>query len=392
MIPYGRHAVTKADIAAVNEVLSSDFLTQGPVVPRFEAALRERVGAGHAVAVSSGTAALHVACAGLGLGTGDLLWTSPITFVASANCGLYCGADVDFVDIDPLTFQISAEALHAKLKAARKAGRLPRILVTVHLAGHPSDQDAIWDIAREFGVLVVEDACHALGAQRHGVQVGSCTWSHATVFSFHPVKLITTAEGGAVLTNDPELAWRMGALRTHGITRDPHRMANPAPGPCDYEQVALGWNYRMSDLHAALGLSQLARLDALVDRRNELAARYGELLAGLPLRLHAVPAGCRSAWHLYIVVLEPAAAGAQRRVIERLPARGIGVSLHYPPVHLQPYFRARGFGPGAFTEAERYGSSALTLPLYPAMTEADQDRVVEELARAMASVGGHSRG
>jgi UDP-4-amino-4,6-dideoxy-N-acetyl-beta-L-altrosamine transaminase len=385
-IPYGRQHVTADDVAAVVAVLESDFLTQGPVVPRFEAALAGRVGAGHAVAVSSGTAALHVACAALGLGPGDLLWTSPITFVASANCGYYCGADVDFVDIDPVTWSLSVPALREKLVRARKDGRLPKVVVPVHLGGRPTEQEAIWDLARQFGFRVVEDACHSLGGSRQGEPVGSCRWADAAVFSFHPVKVITTAEGGAIATNDPELARRMALLRTHGITRDPASMTQTSPGPTDYEQIALGWNYRMSDMQAALGLSQLGRLGEAVRRRNELARRYDEGLARLPLQLPAVGPELRSAYHLYVVRLQtPGAAARRREVVARLHDRGIAVSLHYPPVHLQPYYRERGFVSGSFPEAERYGQDAITLPLFPELSGAEQDRVMRELAGALSS-------
>ena len=385
MIPYGRQEVTEADIAAVVAVLRSDFLTQGPAVPRFEQAVAARVGARHAAAMNSATSALHVACLALGLGPGDLLWTVPTTFVASANCGRYCGAEVDFVDIDDASWNLSVPALADKLQAARRAGRLPKVLVPVHLTGQPTEQEAIAELAREFGVRVLEDASHAIGASRNGEPVGSCRWSDISVFSFHPVKIITSGEGGLALTNDDELAVRLSELRSHGITRDASRFRHAgadAPGYY-YEQQALGYNYRMIDVEAALGLSQLARIDEYVERRNALAARYDQLLAGLPLQLPALSPGNRSAFHLYVVRLLQATPARHRAVFDSLRAAGIGANLHYLPVHLQPYYRALGFHEGQFPAAEAYARSALTLPLYPAMGDAQQDAVVAALRDAL---------
>ena len=385
MIPYGRQQVTEADIAAVVAVLRSDFLTQGPAVPRFEQAVAARVGAPHAAAMNSATSALHVACLALELGPGDLLWTVPTTFVASANCGRYCGAEVDFVDIDEATWNLSVPALADKLQAARRAGRLPKVLVPVHLTGQPTEQEAIWELASEFGVRVLEDASHAIGASRNGEPVGSCRWSDVTVFSFHPVKIITSGEGGIALCRDEELAVRMAELRSHGIVRDAARFqceGEDAPGYY-YEQQALGYNYRMIDVEAALGLSQLARVDEYVERRNQLAARYDRLLADLPLQLPRILAGNRSAFHLYVVRLREASEARHRDVFARLRAAGIGANLHYLPVHLQPYYRALGFREGQFPVAEAYARSALTLPLYPAMAEAQQDAVVAALRDAL---------
>jgi len=376
VIPYGRQHITQSDIDSVVEVLRSDFLTQGPIVPRFELAVAETAHARHAVAVNSATSALHIACLALGLGPGELLWTVPNTFVASANCGRYCGAEVDFVDIDRDTWNISIVSLADKLSRARIAGRLPKILVPVHFSGQATEQEAIWELAREFGFKVIEDASHAIGASRNGEPVGSCRWSHVTVFSFHPVKIITTAEGGMALTNDPDLAERMAALRTHGITRDARRFETVATGPWHHEQQSLGFNYRMTDVHAALGLSQLTRLRQIVDRRNEIARRYDEILHGLPLRLPTVTKGNRSAFHLYVVRLRlEASSRSHREVFEGLRARGIGVSLHYMPVHLQPYYRRLGFVPGTCPEAERYAGEAITLPLYPGLDAGLQDSV-----------------
>ena len=381
MIPYGRQEVSQADIDAVVAVLHSDYLTQGPMVPRFEQGVATRCGARHAVAVNSATSALHVACLALDLGPGDQLWTVPNTFVASANCGRYCGSDVDFVDIDPLTWNISVPALQSKLVRARKEGRLPKVVVPVHFCGQPTEQEVIWQLADEFGFKVLEDASHAVGATRNGEPVGSCKWSHITIFSFHPVKIITTAEGGLALTNDDELAWRMAMLRSHGITRAPERMQRKTDIPWYYEQLALGYNYRMTDLHAALGVSQLARLDEYVDRRNFLADRYRGLLAGLPLRLQTIQAGNRSAYHLFAVQLRTdAIRRSHPQVLDLLRSKGIAATVHYLPVHLQPYYRQLGFAPGLCPEAERHGAEAISLPLYPGLSEAEQNQVVSALA------------
>ena len=384
MIPYGRQDISQADIDAVVAVLRSDWLTQGPVVPSFEQAVAAKVRARHAVAVNSATSALHIACLALNLGPGDRLWTVPNTFVASANCGRYCGAEVDFVDIDPDTWNLSVPRLAERLVQAKKVKRLPKVVVPVHFAGQPADQEAIWELAQEYGFTVIEDASHAIGASRYGEPVGSCRWSDITVFSFHAVKIITTGEGGMALTNNEELAWRMGMLRTHGITREPERMTQPPAGPWAYEQQALGFNYRMTDIQAALGLSQLARLDEWVKRRNVLASLYDDALQGLPLRLPTVKPENHSAFHLYVVRLKPGALKKTHREIgESLRATGIGVNVHYVPVHLQPYYRNLGFSPGQFPEAEAHGEEAITLPLYPALTAGEQDRVVEALRKVL---------
>jgi UDP-4-amino-4,6-dideoxy-N-acetyl-beta-L-altrosamine transaminase len=383
MIPYGRQEITAADIEAVTAVLKSDFLTQGPAVPRFETALCEVVGVQHAVAVNSATSALHVACLALGLGKGDRLWTSPNTFVASANCALYCGAEVDFVDIDPATANLSVERLREKLEQAAHRRALPKILVPVHFAGQPTAQEAIWELAREYGFFVIEDASHSVGASRNGENVGSCRWSHITVFSFHPVKIITSAEGGMAVTNDAALARRMALLRSHGITREAGEFVSADArdsGAWYYEQQHLGFNYRMTDVHAALGQSQLLRLSGYVERRNQIARRYDDLLAELPLTLPGVEPQNRSAFHLYVVRLQ---AGGDRathlRIFNELRRRDMGVNLHYMPVHLQPYYRALGFSPGDFPQAEAFAAAAITLPLYATLTEADQDLVVSAL-------------
>lgn len=399
MIPYGRQDISQADVDAVVDVLRSDFLTQGPAVGRFEHAVAARVHAAHAVAVNSATSALHVACIGLQLGAGDRLWTVPNTFVASANCARYCGADVDFVDIDPRTWNMSVPALRAKLAQAKSDGRPPNVLVPVHFAGQPTEQEAIWELAQEFSFKIIEDASHAIGASRHGEPVGSCRWSDVTVLSFHPVKIITTAEGGMALTNDAEVAERMLMARSHGITRQPARLrggeyarrtadvGGGTPAPWYYEQQMLGYNYRLTDLQAALGTSQLTRLSGYVERRNALARRYDEALQDLPLQLPAVLHGSVSAFHLYVVRLQPGLIDqSHRQVFDRLRQHGIGVNLHYMPVHLQPYYRHLGFIEGQYPEAERHGETAITLPLFATLSEHDQDRVVA----ALHEVLGHS--
>jgi len=392
MIPYGRQDIDQADIDAVVEVLRSDFLTQGPAVTHFEQAVASRVNAKHAIAVNSATSALHIACLALELGPGDRLWTVPNTFVASANCGRYCGAEVDFVDIDPLTWNLSVTRLREKLVQAKREGRLPKVLVPVHFAGQPAEQEAIWELAQEYGFKVLEDAAHAIGASRNGEPVGSCRWSDITVFSFHPVKIITTGEGGMALTNDGELADRMAMLRSHGITRDParfranvHETGNvPASqshsAPWYYEQQMLGYNYRMTDIQAALGTSQLERLESYIERRNELAHRYDHALKGSPLQLPTVQPENQSAFHLYVVELKRnATTRSHRQIFDELRGRGIGVNLHYMPVHLQPYYRELGFTQGQYPEAEVHAESAITLPLYSALTDQQQDQVVVAL-------------
>jgi UDP-4-amino-4,6-dideoxy-N-acetyl-beta-L-altrosamine transaminase len=397
MIPYGRQHVTQADIDAVVEVLRSEFLTQGPGVPRFEHAVAVRAGSKYAVAVNSATSALHIACMALELGAGDVLWTVPNTFVASANCARYCGADVDFVDIDPLTWNLSIPALEHKLSEAKRVGQLPKIVVPVHFAGQPTDQEAIWALAQEYGFKVIEDASHSIGATRNGESVGSCRWSNITVFSFHPVKIITSGEGGMALTNDDALAESMATLRSHGVTRDPVRFLNTEsgegalgrqsnPATWYYEQQALGFNYRMTDVQGALGASQLERLNGYVERRNVLADQYGDALRELPLQLPFVRPENRSAFHLYVVrIKSDMIAKSHRQVFDALREHGIGVNVHYIPVHLQPYYRKLGFSSGQFPEAEAHGREAITLPLYPQLTNSMQEQVVSSLHEVLGN-------
>ena len=378
-LPYGRQTITEADISAVVDVLRSPFLTQGPTVPAFEQAVANQVGARHGVAVNSATSALHIACLALGLGPGDRLWTSPITFVASANCGLYCGATVDFVDIEPATGLMSMAALQTKLEQAEGTGSLPTVVVPVHLAGSSCDMAAIGALAERYGFAVLEDASHAIGGRYQGEPVGNCLHSAITVFSFHPVKIITTGEGGLATTNDPLLAQRMAELRSHGIVREAERFEQPAAGPWVYEQQQLGFNYRITDIQAALGLSQLQRLDEIVAERNRQLQHYRDLLADLPLQLLDVPEGVLSSVHLAVIRLQQATAGQHRQVFEGLRAAGIGVQLHYSPVHLQPYYRAMGFAEGQFPEAEGYARSAISLPLFPGLSSDEQKKASNTL-------------
>jgi UDP-4-amino-4,6-dideoxy-N-acetyl-beta-L-altrosamine transaminase len=383
MIPYGRQDITDDDLRAVAEVLRSDFLTQGPCVPRFEAAVAAKVGAAHGVAVNSATSALHIACAALGLGPGDSLWTSPITFVASANAGLYCGATVDFVDIDPRTFNMCARALAEKLEIAARSGKLPKVVVPVHMCGQSCDMAAIGALAGQYGFRIVEDASHAVGGKYRGEPAGNCRYSDITVFSFHPVKIITTAEGGMAMTNDRELAAKMGLLRSHGITRDPSLMTHAPDGPWYYQQIDLGWNYRLTDLQAALGLSQLERLDDYVERRHRHARAYDAELAGLALQTPWQLPDSHSAFHLYPVQLND--ASRHRRVFEMLREAGIGVNLHYIPVHLQPWYSAMGFKPGDFPVAEDYYSRTISIPMFATMTDDQRHEVVRALKAALAA-------
>ena len=384
MIPYGKQEITQADIDAVVEVLKSDFLTQGPMVPKFEQTVASHVGAKHALAVNSATSALHIACLALGLCKGDWLWTSPVTFVASANCGLYCGAEVDFVDIDPQTYNLCPNALKAKLEQAKKDNRLPKVVVAVHLCGQPCNMEAIAALAQEYDFKVIEDASHAIGGKYKDEFIGSGRYSDITVFSFHPVKIVTTAEGGMALTNDDGLAERMNLLRSHGITRDPSLMTHEPDGPWYYQQVDLGFNYRMTDLQAALGVSQMQRLDDFVSRRHELAKRYDRLLADLPLTLPWQHPDSYSGLHLYVIRLQLDNINqSHREVFEALKQQGIGVNLHYIPVHTHPYFSQMGFKEDDFPQSMAYYREAISLPMFHGLTYEQQDTVIECLKRAL---------
>lgn len=381
-IPYGHQDIDGADIDAVVEVLRSDWLTQGPAVPRFEQAMADWCGAPHAVAVCNATAALHLACRAIGLKPGGRLWTVPNTFVASANCGLYCGAEVDFVDIDPTTFNLSVASLTEKLAVAEQHGTLPDVVIPVHFGGQPCDMAAIHALGQRYGFAIVEDASHAVGAEYRGDKVGNCRYSDITVFSFHPVKILTTGEGGMLLTQRQDLADRLALLRSHGITRETAKMHSSDQGAWYYEQIDLGYNYRLTDIQAALGFSQLQRLPAFLARRRSLAARYGECLAGLPLATQAQIPESLSSWHLYPIRLEDDIDRC--RVFDRLRAAEIGVNVHYIPVHSHPYYRARGFKPGDFPAAENYYRQAISLPMFYGLTDHQQDRVVADLNRALS--------
>jgi UDP-4-amino-4,6-dideoxy-N-acetyl-beta-L-altrosamine transaminase len=384
-ISYGRQDIRAEDIEAVVSVLRSDWLTQGPTVPRFEAALAELCGAGHAIAVNSATSALHIACVALGLGPGDRLWTSPNTFTASANCGLYCGAQVDFVDIDLRSGNMSADALAAKLEQADGAGLLPKIVVPVHFAGQSCDMRRIKALGDHYGFRIIEDAAHAVGGKYLGAPIGDCRYCDVAVFSFHPVKIITTGEGGAALTSDAELAERMARLRSHGTTHDPARMQGNPDGPWYYEVGELGWNYRMTDIQAALGCSQIERVHDYVARRTALAERYHLLLANSGLTLPWCDPDCGSAWHLYVIGWNEAAFGLSRAdAFAKLRAAGIGVQVHYIPLHMHPYFRKLGFRRGQYPNAEAHYARAITIPLYAALTDAQQDTVVDQILRLAA--------
>ena len=380
MIRYGQQDITQADIDAVISVLKSVNLTQGPNIPQFEQSVVAHTGAKHAVAVNSATSALHIACLALELGPDDWLWTTPNTFVASANCALYCGAKVDFVDIDPRTYNLCPKKLEAKLIEAAKVGRLPKIVIPVHLCGQPCDMQAIYALGQKYGFKIIEDASHAIGGKYQGEAIGNGRYSDITVFSFHPVKIITTAEGGMALTNSDALATSLNLLRSHGITRDPALMTPPMDGPWYYQQVALGYNYRMTDMQAALGVSQMTRLSQYVALRHQIAQRYNALLADLPLTLPWQHPDSYSAYHLYVIRLQLEKTSVTHlQVFEALRAKDIMVNLHYIPVHTQPFYQKMGFKTGDFPQAESYYAEAISIPMYPTMTEAQQGEVVTAL-------------
>jgi UDP-4-amino-4,6-dideoxy-N-acetyl-beta-L-altrosamine transaminase len=384
MIRYGQQDITQADIDAVISVLKSVNLTQGPNIPQFENAVLVSVGAKHAIAVNSATSALHIACMALDLGTNDWLWTTPNTFVASSNCALYCGAKVDFVDIDPRTYNICAKALEEKLQSAEKTGRLPKIVVPVHMCGQPCDMAAIHALSKRYGFKIIEDASHAIGGKYKGDPIGNCRYSDITVFSFHPVKIITTAEGGMTLTNSDELATRMSLLRSHGITREPSLMTQKMDGPWYYQQVALGYNYRMTDIQAALGVSQISRLNQYVQRRHDIATRYDALMADLPITLPWQHPDSYSAYHLYVIRLKLDQINTTHlSVFEALRENNILANLHYIPVHTQPYYQKMGFKHGDFPESERYYREAISIPMHPTLTNDEQDFVVSTLRDAL---------
>lgn len=381
MIPYGRQSISDEDVAAVEAVLRSPWITQGPAIGAFERALADYCGAPYGVAVANATAALHIAMLALDVGPGDLVWTSPNTFIASANCALYCGADVDFVDTDPDTYNLCAGRLAEKLEQARAAGRLPKVVIPVHFAGQSCDMQAIGALAQQYGFRVVEDASHAVGAEYLDGKVGNCRFSDIAIFSFHPVKILTTGEGGMLMVRDAALHRRLQLLRSHGMTREQGELEQPQEGGWYYEQIDLGYNYRITDLQAALGLSQLARLDEFLARRRVLASRYDALLAGLPLTVPKQAPYGRSAYHLYPIHVEPA---RRRAVFDSLREQGIGVNVHYIPVYTQPYYRRLGFQAGLCPNAEAYYAGTISLPMFYSLTEDEQDQVVAAVRRALA--------
>ena len=384
-IPYGSQAISQQDIDAVLGVLKSDFLTRGPQVDRFENAVMKYCNVRHGLAANSATSALHMACLALDVGPGDLVWTTPITFVATANCARYCGADIDFVDIDDNTNNMSPAALESKLTATRDTGgKMPKVVIPVHLTGEPCDLEAIGELARKFSFRIIEDASHAIGARYKNNPIGNCNYSDITVFSFHPVKIITTAEGGMATTNNDELARKLALFRSHGVTRDAQQMTHEPDGPWYYQQTELGYNYNLTDLQAALGVSQLARVDEFISARQKLAARYDDLLERLPVKTPHRNSASYSSLHLYVVRLPTDKQHMHNEVFAHMRNRGIGVNLHYIPVHTQPYYRKLGFQPGQFPVAERYYRCAISIPIFHTMSEPQQDRVVAALAEALS--------
>ncbi len=387
MIPYGRQEITEEDITEVKKVLCSDFLTQGPIVPKFEQSVADYCGASYAVATNSATSALHIACLALDLGPGDLLWTSPNTFVASANCGRYCGADVDFVDIDPKSYNMSIDLLTKKLIHAQKLGKLPKIVVPVHFAGQPCNMSKIHELSKYYGFKIIEDASHAIGSSYNKIKVGSCAHSDITVFSFHPVKIITSAEGGMALTNDKKIADKISRLRVHGITNDNSKMKKQYKNEIwNYQQIELGFNYRMNDIQAALGLSQLKRLDQYVKRRHEIAAIYDSALKNLPLITPSQATGVYSSYHLYTILIKfNSDFKSQKQVYNELRKNNIESNIHYTPVHRHPYYEKLGFKKNDFPVAEKFHKEVISIPLFPSLQESQQNYVVQTLKKVMNS-------
>lgn len=386
MIPYGRQEIDSEDVEAVLKTLRSDWLTQGPTVPKFEQIIGNYCRAKHAIATNSATSALHIACLALGVKKGDIIWTSPISFVASANCALYCGADVDFVDVNPITYNLCPELLEKKLIQAKKSGDLPRVLIPVHLAGQSCDMAKIYELSQRYSFRIIEDASHAIGGQYKESLIGGCRFSDITVFSFHPVKIITTGEGGMVLTNSKKLADKVRLLRSHGIIKDQSLMQGPIDGPWYYEQTSLGYNFRMTDLQASLGISQSKRLDSIIERRRSIASKYDRELEALPLITPAQSLDCLSSWHLYIVKLKLSEISrTKKEVFESMREKGIGVNLHYIPIYRHPYYRSLGLSDKDFPNSAEYYREAMTIPIYPNMTEEQQASVIAALTSSIQS-------
>jgi UDP-4-amino-4,6-dideoxy-N-acetyl-beta-L-altrosamine transaminase len=384
VIPYGKHEVNQSDIDAVVKILQSEFLTQGPLVPKFEKIVSQYCQADYGVAVNSATSALHLACLALGLSKGDYLWTSPITFVASANCGLYCGADIDFVDIDPKTYNMSPAKLESKLIQAKEKGQLPKIVIPVHFCGQSCDMEAIYELSKKYGFFVIEDASHAIGGKYQDKPIGNCQYSDVTVFSFHPVKIITTGEGGMAVTNNKSLAKEMALLRSHGITHDSNLMTKPKDGQWFYQQINLGFNYRLTDIQAALGVNQMQRLNTNIKKRQEIVNNYNVALKELPITIPFQHANCSSSFHLYIIRLSVKDSSlSHKNLFDQLRTQGIGVNLHYIPVHTQPYYQELGFKHGDFPESELYYQEAISLPIFPTLNKSQQEHVVSTLQRLL---------
>ncbi|MDA9322361.1 UDP-4-amino-4,6-dideoxy-N-acetyl-beta-L-altrosamine transaminase [Gammaproteobacteria bacterium] len=383
VIPYGRQNISEADIDAVVDVLRSDYLTQGSAVPEFEACITNYCNVKYAVAVNSATSALHIACLALGVGKGDIVWTSPITFVASANCALYCGGSIDFVEIEPATGNICVDSLASKLLVAEKAGKLPKVVIPVHLSGNSCDMKKIHALSKRYGFKVIEDASHGIGGKYDNENIGCCTYSDITVFSFHPVKIITTGEGGMATTNNPEYASQMNLLRSHGVTRDEKLMTGAVDGPWYYEQIKLGFNYRMNDIQAALGISQMNRLDDFVIARHKIVSKYRTLLQNLPVTLPSCSLDSYSSFHLYIIKLEGSSNAFHKNVFEFMRENGVGINLHYMPVYLQPYYSSLGFSKGYCPEAENYYVQAISMPIYPGLKFEEQRKVATILKEAI---------
>ena len=377
MIPYSRQNISEEDITAITDVLKSDYLTQGPKTPEFEKIVSEYCGVKYGCAVNSATSGLHIACLALGVGKGDIVWTSPISFVASSNCALYCGATVDFVDIDSLSNNMSVISLEEKLILAKKKGNLPKVVIPVHLSGKSCDMERIHDLGREYDFKIIEDASHAIGASYKNQKVGSCSYSDITVFSFHPVKIITTCEGGMCMTNDGDLYNLLLRYRSHGITRHSEEMKNKPDGLWYYEQLNLGYNYRLNDLQSVLGISQMQKLDSFVKERNIIATSYNGLFSRSQIDLPKIKSENYSSWHLYIIRINSNNNGLNRNfVFEKLRNNGVYVNVHYIPIYRHPYYQKMNFKLKDYPEAEKYYKEAISIPIFPGMTSEQQEKII----------------